>query len=114
MPFLMIKTNLDLEKQTIQALLNHASRVVAKTLKKPESYVMVNVCANEHMVFGSTSMPTVYMEMKSVGMTKEQIPVLSKTLTAMIEQKLKVPSNRVYIEFASVPGILWGYDGTTF
>ena len=51
MPFLMIKTNLDLEKTTIQALLHHASRVVAETIKKPESYVMVNVCANEHMAF---------------------------------------------------------------
>ena len=35
MPFLMIKTNLDLEKTTIQALMNHASRVVAETVKKP-------------------------------------------------------------------------------
>ena len=85
MPFLMIKTNLDLEKTTIQALLNHASRVVAEAVQKPESYVMVNVCANEHMVFAGTSM-----------------------------QRLKVPGNRVYIEFASVPGILWGYNGSTF
>ena len=114
MPFLMIKTNLDLEKTTVQALLHHASRVVAETVKKPESYVMVNVCANEPMAFAGTTMPTVYMEMKSVGMTKEQIPVLSDALTKMIEQKLKVPANRVYIEFASVPGILWGYNGTTF
>ena len=114
MPFLMIKTNLNMEKTTIQALMNHASRVVAETIQKPESYVMVNVCANEHMVFAATSAPTVYMEMKSVGMTKEQIPVLSKTLTEMIEQRLKIPARRVYIEFASVPGILWGYNGSTF
>lgn len=114
MPFLMIKTNLDLEKTTIQALLNHSSRVVAEALKKPESYVMVDICANEHMVFAGTSMPTVYMEMKSVGLTKEQIPMLSDALTKMVEQRLKVPGNRVYIEFASVPGILWGYNGSTF
>lgn len=114
MPFLMIKTNLDLEKTNIQALLNHASRVVAETIQKPESYVMVNVCANEHMIFAGTTLPTVYMEMKSVDLTKKQIPVLSATLTQMIEQRLKVPGNRVYIEFASVPGILWGYNGATF
>ena len=114
MPFLMIKTNLDLEKTTIHALLNHASRVVAETVKKPESYVMVNVCANEHMVFGGTTLPTVYMEMKSVGMPAEQIPGFSQTLTKMIEQRLKVPANRIYIEFASVPGAFWGYNGSTF
>ena len=114
MPFLMIKTNLDLEKTTILALLNHASRVVAETIGKPESYVMVNVCANEHMLFAATTMPTVYMEMKSVGMTKEQVPLLSDALTKMVESRLKVPGNRVDIEFASVPGILWGYNGSTF
>lgn len=114
MPFLMIKTNLELEKTTVQALLNYASRVVAETVKKPESYVMVNVCSGEHMIFGGTPMPTVYMEMKSIGMTKEQIPILSQALTKMAEDRLKVPANRVYIEFAPVPGILWGYNGTTF
>ena len=114
MPCLMIKTNLDLEKTTILALLNHASRVVAQTVGKPESYVMVNVCANEHMIFGSTTSPTVYMEMKSVGLTKEQIPALSQALTSMVESRLKVPSNRVYIEFGSVPGYMWGYNGSTF
>ena len=114
MPFLMIKTNVDLEKTTTLALLNHASRVVAETLKKPEGYVMVNVCPNEHMVFGGTPMPTVYMEMKSIGLTKEQIPLLAEALTKVAEQRLRVPKNRVYIEFASVPGILWGYNGTTF
>ena len=114
MPFLMIKTNLELEKMTVQALLNYASLVVSKAIQKPESYVMVNVCDGEHLSFAGTQMPTVYMEMKSVGMTKEQVPVLCQALTKLAEERLKVPANRVYIEFAPVPGILWGYNGGTF
>ena len=114
MPFLKIKTNVDLEKTTIQALLNHASRVVAETVQKPESYVMVNICANEHMIFAGTLMPTVFMEMKSIGMNKEQVTLLADALTKMVEQRLRVPKNRVYIEFTSVPGAMWGYNGTTF
>ena len=54
------------------------------------------------------------MEMKSVGLSQSQIPELSRVLTQMVEDKLKVPANRVYIEFSSVPGNMWGYAGSTF
>ncbi len=54
------------------------------------------------------------MEMKSVGLPQAQIPELSGVLTKMIEDKLKVPANRIYIEFSSVPGNMWGYAGSTF
>lgn len=114
MPFLLIKTNIDLEKTTTSALLNQAARVVSETTGKPESYVMVNVCGNEHMIFAGKTTPTVYMEMKSVGMTPDQVKPLSEALTKMIESRLKVPANRIYIEFACVPGSMWGFNGSTF
>ena len=114
MPFLMIKTNIDIEKTSANALLNYASKVVAETVGKLESYVMVNVCGDEHLIFGAKTTPCVYMEMKSVGLSQSQIPELSRVLTQMVEDKLKVPANRIYIEFSSVPGNMWGYAGSTF
>lgn len=110
----MIKTNIDIEKTSANALLNYASKVVAETIGKPESYVMVNVCGGEHLIFGAKTTPCVYMEMKSVGLPQSQIPELSRVLTQMIEDKLKVPSCRIYIEFSSVPGNMWGFNGSTF
>ncbi|MCQ2913847.1 MAG: phenylpyruvate tautomerase MIF-related protein [Alphaproteobacteria bacterium] len=114
MPFLMIKTNLPLEKTVCNALMNYASKVVAETVEKPEAYVMVNVVENQHLIFGAKVTPCVYMEMKSVGLPQSKIPELSATLTKMIEDKLHVPSNRIYIEFSSVPGNMWGFNGSTF
>lgn len=114
MPFLLIKTNINLDKSVANELMNYASKVVSKAIGKPESYVMVNVCSGENLIFGAKITPTVYMEMKSVGLPTSQIPFISQTLTKMIEDKIKVPGNRVYIEFSSVPGNLWGYNGGTF
>ena len=114
MPLLILKTNIDLEKTTTLALMNHATRVVAEALGKPESYVMVNVCPNEHMAMGMTTLPTVYMELKSVNLSDNEIPQLSKVLTEMAEDRLKVTPARVYIEFSSVPSSHWGYNGGTF
>lgn len=114
MPFLLIKTNIDLEKTVYTALLHHATRVVAQSVGKPESYVMVNVCGKEYMSFGGTTTPTVYMELKSVDLPDEYIPGISAALTEMIETKIKVPGTRIYIEFSSSPGHRWGFNGTTF
>ncbi len=114
MPFLLIKTNIALDKTMRETVLNQASTVIARTTGKPEKFIMVNVCGGEDLLFGAKSAPAVYMEMKSVGLSQGQVPVLSKALTEMIESRLQVPGNRVYIEFSSVPGNMWGYNGETF
>lgn len=114
MPFLLLKTNIQLDKTISLALLNQATTVITKTTGKPTSYICVNVCGGEDMIFGNKLDPCVYMEMKGVGMPAEQIPLLADALTKMVETRLRVPPNRVYIEFASVPGNLWGYNGSTF
>ena len=101
MPFLLIKTNIPLDKTMRETVLNQASTVIARTTGKPEKFIMVNVCSGEDLLFGAKSAPGL-------------VPVLSKALTEMIESRLQVPGNRIYIEFSSVPGHMWGYNGTTF
>ncbi|MGN0904801.1 MAG: phenylpyruvate tautomerase MIF-related protein [Alphaproteobacteria bacterium] len=114
MPFLLLKTNIHLDKTMSVALLNQASTVISRTTGKPEHYIMVNVCGGENLIFGGKSDPAVYMEMKSVGLPPDQVPLLADALTKMVESRLRVPANRVYIEFSSVPGNMWGYNGSTF
>lgn len=114
MPFLLIKTNINLDDTVSFALTNYASKVVAEALGKPESYVMVNVCPDEYMSMGAKTAPCVYMELKSVALQPTETPRLSQVLTKMVGDRLNVPANRVYIVFRSVPGNLWGYNGKTF
>ena len=114
MPFLLVKTNVPLDHTTSSAIMHQATIVISQATGKPKNYIMVNVCGGENLMFADKLDPCAYMEMKSVGMTAEQIPVLSANLTKMLEDKLNMPPNRVYIEFAAVPGRMWGYNGGTF
>ena len=114
MPFLLIKTNLHLDKMMCETVLNQASTVLARITGKPEKFIMVNVCSAENRRLGGKIAPAVWMEMKSVGLTQGQVPIYSKALTEMIVSRLQVPATRVYIEFSSVPGNMWGYNGATF
>ena len=114
MPFLLLKTNITLDKTMSAAMLNNASTVIARTTGKPESYIMVNVCDSQHLIMGGKPNPAVYMEFKSVEMPQEQVKQLVEALTKMVVDRMKVPPNRVYIEFSSVPGCMWGYNNSTF
>lgn len=114
MPFLTIKTNLPLDNAMSSEIMNQGTKVIAQVTGKPKSYIMVHVSGGEHLMMGGKIDPCAYMEMKSIGMPASQIPALSAELTKMMEAKLRVPANRIYIEFAPVPGNLWGYNGSTF
>ncbi len=114
MPFLLIKTNIDLDDTVSFALTNYASKVVAEALGKPESYVMINVCPGQYMSMGAKTAPCVYMELESVALPQTETARLSQVLTKMVGDRLNVPGNRVYTVFRSVPGNMWGYNGSTF
>ena len=113
MPTLLIKTNAPLPADP-EPLLKDASAAVAKLLGKPESYVMVLLEPPTAMCFGADTAPAAYLELKSLGLPEDRTPALSAALCGFVAEHLGVPQNRVYIEFASPPRHLFGYDGSTF
>jgi len=114
MPLLSIETNQTADDPTIAHLLKTASRAVAEQLDKPERYVMVRFQRNPDMLFAGEDAPLAYLEMKSIGLSESATGELSALLCQLVEQELKVPRDRIYIEFASAPRKLWGWNGGTF
>ena len=114
MPYLQIQTNVDIESSRQRTLLANASKTVATALGKPEGYVMVALEANVPMLFAGTDQPTAFLMLKSLRLPTESTPALSETLCSFIEETLKIPKNRVYIEFINGQAALWGWDGGTF
>jgi phenylpyruvate tautomerase PptA (4-oxalocrotonate tautomerase family) len=114
MPTLIIKTNAALPDGSRDDLLRAASAAIASLLGKPESYVMVLLEPVADMSFGGDTAPTAYLELKSLGLPEERTPELSAALCAFVEEHLGVPKARVYIELASPPRHLFGFDGRTF
>lgn len=114
MPYLKIQTNLPLDDQATETLMAKASRLVAKQLGKPESYVMVAVDAPKPMLFAGDAAPLGYLELKSVGLLQAKTADLSQALCKLMEEEAGINKGRIYIEFASASGPMWGWDGSTF
>jgi phenylpyruvate tautomerase PptA (4-oxalocrotonate tautomerase family) len=114
MPTLLIRTNVPTPSDTAEALVKRASTTVADALSKPEDYVMVSLEPSVAMSFGGSTNPLAFLELKSLGLPEDQTPRLSATLCDLIESELGIPSNRIYIEFASPPRHMFGFDRRTF
>jgi phenylpyruvate tautomerase len=114
MPYLKIQSNRELDAAQGKEFIKQASNLVAEQLGKPERYVMVALEPPVPMVFAGSDDPTVFMELKSIGLSESQTPALSDALSELANTTLGVDKDRVYIEFADAPRKMWGWNGATF
>ncbi|MCK5831585.1 MAG: hypothetical protein KAH20_14925 [Methylococcales bacterium] len=114
MPYLKLRTNSSISKQQSSELLTQFSQLLAKETGKPERYVMVELEGDREMIFSGTNAPLAYIECKSIGLTSTQAKSLSASISQIICDKIKIPSDRVYIEFSQCPAEFWGWNGSTF
>jgi phenylpyruvate tautomerase len=116
MPLIKVQTSVDTpEAATVEGLLKILSSLVAKHLSKPESYVMTAFEPGIAMTFAGTTEPVCYVEIKSVGnMSPAQTKAMSQDFCQVINEKLGVPTNRIYLEFADAKGSMWGWNSSTF
>ncbi len=114
MPYLKIQTNRVVDEATTGDLIKQASRIVSDQLGKSENYVMVAMEPTALMIFAGDDAPTVFMELKSIGLSESQTPALSEALCSLMQDTLGVSTDRVYIEFADAPRKMWGWNGATF
>jgi phenylpyruvate tautomerase PptA (4-oxalocrotonate tautomerase family) len=114
MPYLLIKTNVTPADGALAPLLRKASQLAAQALGKPEDYVMVALEHGCPMLFAGSDAPLAYVELKSIGLPKARTAELSALLSRLLHEELGITADRVYIEFASATGDLWGWNGATF
>ncbi|MFA5531028.1 MAG: phenylpyruvate tautomerase MIF-related protein [Thiohalomonadaceae bacterium] len=114
MPLLKIQTNIQVPVNQRSDLLTAASRATATMLGKPEAYVMVTLEADVPMLFAGTNAPLAYLELKSIGLPEDRTRDFSAKLTDMVEAHLRIPKNRIYVEFTSAAAHMWGWNGETF
>lgn len=114
MPTLKILTNVETHAAQRKPILEAASSKVAEALGKPESYVLVSLQINPDMLFAGDDAPLAYLELKSLGLPEDKTATLSAALSSLMAEHFGVPSSRVYIEFASPPRHMFGWNGGTF
>ncbi len=114
MPYLYIQTNIDITPEEQRRLLTSASRTIAKALSKSEHYVMVALQPKIPMLFDGTDQPLAFLVLKSLALPTDNTSYLSQQLCSLIEKQLKIPKDRIYIEFMNAQASLWGWNGRTF
>eukprot|EP00850_Spirogloea_muscicola_P014877 SM000110S18884 [mRNA] locus=s110:64200:66041:- [translate_table: standard] len=115
MPTLNIQTNVPADGVVTSDILKDGSKAVSKIIGKPESYVMVSLKAGVPMSFGGSEEPTAYGEVVSIGgLDPETNKKLSAAICDILQSKLSVPPNRVYIKFYDVKRSDFGWNGSTF
>lgn len=114
MPYLKIQTNQSFTDNQISEVISAASQLVADKLGKPERYVMVAVEPPVPMLFAGTDATAAYLELKSIGLPESRTAELSQALCTLLEDKLGISAERIYIEFADAPRKMWGWNRTTF
>lgn len=116
MPLIKIQTSVNTsDSGAVESLLTTLSAKLAKHLGKPESYVMTVFEPAIKMTFAGNFDPVCYIEIKSIGtISPAQTKAMSQDFCQEIQDKLGVPVNRTYIEFAEARGAMWGWNQSTF
>jgi phenylpyruvate tautomerase len=114
MPYVKIQSSAPVAEHKKSALLSDVSKQLAGLLGKPEAYVMTAYQQADAMTFAGSNDPCAFLEVKSIGLPQSATASLSKALCELVSQYLKIPTNRIYIEFANASGAMWGWDGRTF
>ena len=112
MPYFKLETNKTIGPEATTELAGEISKLVSQTLGKPEKFIMVSIQSGQNMLFAGSDAPLVFVEMKSIGLPNTQM--VSEKICAFIEEKLGVPKDRTYIEFADSPRHMFGWNGGTF
>jgi len=111
MPVLTIDTNIVIEQADV---LNKLSVLIAKTLSKPESYVMIKLNDQQQLLFAGTDEAAAYCSLTSLGLSTDDTATISESICQFLESTLNIPAARTYIEFKSPERSLFGWNKATF
>ncbi|MBD9354567.1 phenylpyruvate tautomerase MIF-related protein [Methylomonas albis] len=114
MPFLKLNTNITLDAEQKSTMLSELSQLLSKETGKPERYVMIYLSENNTMLFAGSETPLAYLECKSIGLSHSQAKSLSTSICQLLNTRLSIPQDRIYIEFSDCPPDFWGWNGSTF
>lgn len=114
MPSLIINTNVP--KNVIpEEFITELSSLVANMVGKPETYVAIHINPDQMMTFGGSSGPCAICAFNCIGkLGVEENKQYTATLMEKITKVLKIPADRMYINFTDLPRGDCGWNGKTF
>jgi phenylpyruvate tautomerase len=114
MPLLKLETTVTLSESEREQLLAPLSKIITDSIGKPEQYVMVTI-GQAAMSMSGKSGDAAFVDIRSIGgLTGDVNRQLSQKICALLVQTLRVPQNRIYLNFSDIEAGNWGWNATTF
>lgn len=115
MPAFTINTNVTVEEPVGAEIMEEITVIIAETLGKPRSYIMVQINGGKQMIWGGSDEPCANCSLCSVGkINKENNTIVSDKVSKLLENKLKISPTRYYINFFDEERQNVGYNRTVF
>ena len=115
MPCLNLSTNVSLDGEDTASILSKVIKAVARIIRKPEAYAMIDLKGSIPTSFGGTKQPTAYGELVSIGGLNSDInKKLSAAISSILENKLSVIKSRFFLKFYDAKGSYLGWNSSTF
>lgn len=114
MPYFKIETSREMDPVGVKTLCRDGSRFLSGLLGKPEQVIMTAVVSGMEMLFNGSDAPAAYVEIKSIGLSPEKCPAYAQAVCDFLETAIKVPAERIYIDFADINGKMFGWNRKTF
>src|SRR5262245_11721348 len=114
MPLLKLETTVALSDDHRKSLLPALSKIVAETVGKPETYMMVTINSSAIFMAGQSG-DAAFVDIRSIGGLSLAVnQQLSKKVSTLLNQSLGIAPGRIYLNFSDVDAVNWGWNGSTF
>ena len=114
MPLIKLETSATVADSDRAELALALSKIAASAIGKPEAYVMASITEAAMTMAGEVG-SAAFLDVRSIGGLNQTVNRnLTKQVCALLDEKLGIPGDRVYISFASSAAVDWGWNNSTF
>ncbi len=114
MPYIDLKTNVSLTKDTTDLLKSKIAAVLADSFPgKTENWLMLNFTGNCNMYFAGSDAPCMFVDIAIFGsQTTQSYDKMTAGLTDLLTKTCGIPADRIYVKYEEVSR--WGWNGSNF
>ena len=109
MPYINVSTSAKIEDK--KKLLEEISILVSSLTNKSKKFIMAKLDDNSRMYF-EDERPCCFLEIKSIGSLNPS--EMAMPISNFINEKIGIPTDKIYISFEDVPASMWAWNGRTF
>ncbi len=111
MPFIKLESNLNIPEERAAPLSRALVRAVSKLTGEAEKDLSVNLAGGRRMRMANTDDPIAHIEIKGVEYPKDKAQPLAEAISAIVEEQLGIPDDRIYIAVVSNRLSMWRVNG---